>query len=102
MAKRIRATSSRAQAAQPAPQPEGDLLDLDQAVVGVANLLVVNRSMPENLAYDITRVMFERQSELAAIHPEARSLSVDTATTGSPIPLHPGAVRFYKERGVLK
>ena len=41
-------------------------------VVGVANVLVVNRSMPEELAYDITRVLFEKQPELAAIHPEAR------------------------------
>ena len=69
-------------------------------VVGVANLLVANRSMPEQLAYDITRVIFEKQSELAAIHPEARTLSVDTATKGSPVDLHPGAARYYRERGV--
>ena len=68
-------------------------------VVGVANVLVVNRSMPEPLAYDITRVLFERQQELASIHPEARSLSMETATTGSPADFHPGAVRFYRERG---
>lgn len=68
-------------------------------VVGVANLLVANRSMPEPLAHDITRILFERQSELAAIHPEARHLSIATATKGSPIDLHPGAARFYRERG---
>ncbi len=68
-------------------------------VVGVANLLVANRSMPESLAYDITRAIFDRQPELAAIHPEARTLSVATATKGSPSELHPGAARFYRERG---
>jgi TRAP transporter TAXI family solute receptor len=68
-------------------------------VVGVANLLVANRSMPEPLAHDITRILFERQAELAAIHPEARHLSITTATKGSPIDLHPGAARFYRERG---
>jgi uncharacterized protein len=68
-------------------------------VVGVSNVLVVNRSMPEQLAYDITRVLFEHQPELAAIHPEARHLSLKTAVTGSPAPLHPGAERFYRERG---
>jgi len=72
----------------------------DVSVVGVANVLVVNRSMPEQLAYDITRVMFEKQPELAGIHPEARKLSIDTATKGSPVDFHPGALRYYREQGV--
>ena len=55
--------------------------------------------MPEPLAYDITRLLFERQQELTAIHPQARDLSLRTATTGSPIPFHPGAIRYYRERG---
>jgi TRAP transporter TAXI family solute receptor len=67
-------------------------------VVGVANVLVVNRAMDEQLAYDITRVLFEKQAELAAIHPEARKLSLATATAGSPAAFHPGALRFYRER----
>lgn len=66
-------------------------------VVGVANVLVVNRSMPEQLAYDITRLLFEKQAELAAIHPEARNLSRETAANGSPADLHPGAARYYRE-----
>jgi TRAP transporter TAXI family solute receptor len=72
----------------------------DVPVVGVANLLVVNESMPEDLAYQITRMLFEKQAELAAIHPEARSLSLTTATEGSPAPFHPGAIRFYREKGI--
>jgi uncharacterized protein len=64
-------------------------------VVGVANVLVVHRDMDETLAYDITRLLFERQEELAGIHPEARTLSRDTAQQGSPAPLHPGAARYY-------
>ncbi len=70
------------------------------AVVGVANVLVVHRSMPDELAYQITRVLFDKQSELAAIHPEARHLSVGRAIEGSPAEFHPGALRFYHERGV--
>ena len=67
-------------------------------VVGVANVLVVNRAMDEQLAYDITRILFEQQQELAGIHPEARHLSIETAMTGSPAEFHPGALRYYKTR----
>jgi len=74
----------------------------DVPVVAVANLLVVSDSMSEPLAYDITRLLFDKQDELAGIHPQARDLSLDTALTGSPIPYHPGAIRYYRERGVWK
>jgi uncharacterized protein len=67
-------------------------------VVGVANVLVVNASMPEALAFDITRLLFERKDELVAIHPEAAHLSRERAKTGSPAPYHPGALRFYEPR----
>jgi uncharacterized protein len=69
-------------------------------VVGVANVLVVNRSMPDDLAYTITRVLFAKQADLAAIHPEARNLSLATAIKGSPADFHPGALRFYRASGV--
>lgn len=71
------------------------------SVVGVANALIVNKSMPEQLAYDITRILFEKQPELAAIHPEARNLTLATAVKGSPADFHPGALRYYRERGQL-
>jgi TRAP transporter TAXI family solute receptor len=72
--------------------------DEDVQVVGIANLLVVSESMPEPLAYDITRVLFEKQAELIAIHPQARDLSLATAVQGSPVPFHPGAIRYYTEK----
>jgi TRAP transporter TAXI family solute receptor len=77
-------------------------LPADVAVVGVSNLLVVNTDMPEQLAYDVTRLLFEHQPELVAVHPEAARLSLATASTGSPAPYHPGAIRYYRERGHWK
>ena len=74
-------------------------VDAEVPVVGVSNVLVVNREMDDQLVYDITRVLFERQPELIAIHPEARNLSLATAVKGSPADYHPGAVRFYREKG---
>src|SRR5262245_49920297 len=77
-------------------------LDVPVPVVGVANVLVVNRSMPEDLAFDITRVLLENRAELAEIHPEARNLSLQTAVKGSPAEFHPGALRYYRQAGALK
>jgi hypothetical protein len=72
----------------------------DVEVVGVAVLLVASEAMPEPLAHDITQLLFDRQSELAAIHPQARALSLKTALAGSPVPFHPGSIRFFRERQV--
>jgi TRAP transporter TAXI family solute receptor len=69
-------------------------------VVGVANMLVASLDMPEDLAHDITQVLFDQQAELVAIHPQAKTLSLKTAIAGSPVPFHPGAIRFYRERNV--
>ena len=74
-------------------------VDVPIPVIGVANVLVVNASMPADLAFDITRLLFENQPELAAIHPEARHLSIATAVTGSPAGFHPGAERYYRSKG---
>jgi TRAP transporter TAXI family solute receptor len=72
--------------------------DTDIPVVGVAVLLVVSETMAEDLAHDITRVLFDKQPELAMIHPQAKVLSLTTATAGSPIPFHPGAIRYYRDQ----
>jgi uncharacterized protein len=70
----------------------------DVRVVGVANLLVVSETMSETLAYDITRLLFEKQADLVAIHPQAKDLTLASAVQGSPVPFHPGAIRFYTEK----
>ena len=72
----------------------------DVPVVAVANLLVVSETMPEALATTSRGCCSSEQATLAAIHPQARELSIETATKGASIPFHPGAIRYYRERGV--
>ena len=74
----------------------------DVGVVAVQNALVVHESMEDALAYDLTRVLFEKRAALTAIHPEARHLSLATAVEGSPAPFHPGAERYYRDQGAWK
>ena len=74
----------------------------DVTVVGIPNLLVVSETMPEQLAYDITRLLFEKRADLIAIHPQANDLSLEKAVQGSPVPFHPGAIRYYTEKNAWK
>ena len=71
-------------------------------VVSIQNILAVHEAMPEKLAYDITRTLFEQQADLIAIHPEAKKLTLQSAIQNSPAIFHPGAIRYYKEKGVWK
>lgn len=67
-------------------------------VITVGNLLVAPASMPEPLAHDITKLLFDEQRALIAIHPEARHLAPATGPADSPAPFHPGAIRYYRAR----
>jgi uncharacterized protein len=71
----------------------------DVPTVAVAAILVAAEDVSDELAYEITRAMFEKQDELTAVHPSARLLTLETAVTGSPATYHPGAIRYYRERG---
>jgi TRAP transporter TAXI family solute receptor len=75
-------------------------LERDVPVVSVTIVLAVHENMPEPLVYDITRTLFEHQAELAAIHPEAKNLTLATAVEGSPAPFHEGAIRYYTAQHV--
>ncbi|CAN5642864.1 TAXI family TRAP transporter solute-binding subunit [soil metagenome] len=74
--------------------------DVDVPSVSVENLLVVSEDLDEQLAYDLTRLFFESLDDLARTHVAAKEINLADAST-APIPMHPGAARYYRERGVL-
>ena len=71
----------------------------ETTVLGVPNVLVVSSEMPEELAYDIARTMFENIADLRAVHPAANETTVEFTIAATPIPLHPGAIRYFEEIG---
>jgi TRAP transporter TAXI family solute receptor len=84
--------------------PGGTYKGTDQDVpgIGVTNLLVVREDMPADQVKGILTTIFDNLEEVRQIHPAARTLSLESAATGSSIPFHPAAIEFYKERGVWK
>lgn len=80
------------------PQRTYPGLSGDIETIAVSNVLVAHESMDAELAYGITEALFALHAELAAVHPMAGVLSLDTATRGSPIPFHDGAARYYRDR----
>ena len=81
----------------PAGAYEG--FDEEVGTIAVPNFLLANASLDEELAYQVTRVLFEQQEELAQAHPEAENLEIHSAQQVAPLELHPGAQRYYEEAG---
>jgi len=76
--------------------------DNDVPTAAVANYLVTSSAVSDDLAYQMTRLIFESLPELANAHAAGKKIRLETAAQGSPIPLHPGAIRYYKEKGLIK
>ncbi len=75
-------------------------LPADVPTIGEIDLLVVHQDFDDNLVYQITKLVFEKRAELAQAHKQAQYITLLGAARRSPIPFHPGAIRYFKERGV--
>jgi TRAP transporter TAXI family solute receptor len=76
--------------------------DKDVPTAAVVNYLVTSSAVSDDLAYQMTRLVFESLPELANSHVAGREIKLENAAIGSPVPLHPGAIRYYKEKGLIK
>ncbi|HJV82832.1 MAG TPA: TAXI family TRAP transporter solute-binding subunit [Noviherbaspirillum sp.] len=68
----------------------------------VQNFLVTHEGVPADTVYKMTKSMFENLDQLLAAHAAAKSIRREAATIGMPVPLHPGAEKYYREVGVIK
>lgn len=70
------------------------------ATLAVGNVLVTHADVPEEIVYQMTKQLYESLPELVAAHKAATAIKLETAKQGMPVPLHPGAERYYKEKGL--
>jgi len=84
----------------PANTYEGQTTNVPTAYV--QNFLVTRADAPVDMVYTMTKSLFENLDQLKAAHAAAKSIRKEAAAAGMPLPLHPGAEKYYREIGVLK
>ena len=83
----------------PAGTYQGQDADVETAAVG--NFLITHEGVSDEVAYQMTKQLFENLPDMVAAHNAAKAIDIQKALTGMPVPLHPGAERYYKEKGLM-
>ena len=74
----------------------------DVPTIAIRNFLVSHEGVSADAVYAMTKAMFDNLPTLVAAHNAAKGIKLETATTGTSVPFHPGAIKFYREAGVMK
>ncbi|MCY1186540.1 TRAP transporter solute receptor, TAXI family [compost metagenome] len=69
--------------------------------VAITNILVTRADMSDEVVYEMTKLLFENLPRLGNSHSAAKDIKLESAAKNLPIALHPGAERYYKEKGAL-
>jgi TRAP transporter TAXI family solute receptor len=83
----------------PAGTYNGQTKDIETATV--QNYLVTRSTLSEQEVYEMTKTLFDNLTALQAAHAAAKQIKLQNAAKNPPVPLHPGAAKFYKEKGAL-
>lgn len=70
--------------------------------VAVNAVLIAGSDMKDDVAYALVKALFDNQADLASAHAKGKDLTLKTAATGVSIPFHPGALKYYREKGIVK
>ncbi|WP_048149233.1 TAXI family TRAP transporter solute-binding subunit [Palaeococcus ferrophilus] len=77
-------------------------MEEDTPTIAVKAMLAVSADLPDDVVYQMTKILFDPASldELHQVHAKTKYISLDTALDGMSIPLHPGAIKYYEEKGI--
>ena len=73
----------------------------DNKQATVMNILVAHEKMDDKTAYNIVKTIFDKRQDLINVHKEAANFKLENQkAAASPVPFHPGAVKYFSEKGV--
>ena len=76
--------------------------DNAQATFGVLATIIASADMPEQTAYVITKAVFDNLEDFKKLHPAVANITKEQMLEGNTVPFHPGAVKYFKEKGMMK
>ena len=74
----------------------------DVPAIAIPNFLVTREEVPAEAVHAMLAAIYDNLPSLVAAHSAAKDIKLENAAKGMPVPLHPGAEKFFRERGVLK
>lgn len=70
--------------------------------LAVMAVWTAHADVPENVAYEVTKALYENTAIMGQVHAQGKNITLATATAVGSTPLHPGALKYFKEKGVVK
>jgi TRAP-type uncharacterized transport system substrate-binding protein len=70
--------------------------------LAVMAVWATHEAVPENVAYEVTKALYENTAIMGQVHVQGKNIQLATATAVGTAPMHPGALRYLKEKGVVK
>jgi len=68
--------------------------------IGTATVLIINKSVPDALAYKLTASLWKNHGALVKVHGNWKNVKLADALKAAAIPVHPGVAKYYKEKGL--
>jgi TRAP transporter TAXI family solute receptor len=72
------------------------------STLAVMAIWATHDGVPENVAYEVTKALYENTAIMGQVHVQGKNINLNTATAVASVPLHPGALRYFKEKGIAK
>jgi uncharacterized protein len=84
----------------PANTYKGQTAPVD--TLAVMAVWTAHDGVPDNIAYEVTKALYENVAIMGQVHVQGKNITLGNATAVGSVPLHPGAARYFKEKGILK
>jgi TRAP transporter TAXI family solute receptor len=70
--------------------------------IAVMAVWAAHDGVPDNVAYEVTKALYENTAIMGQVHVQGRNITLQTAAAVGSVPMHPGALRYFREKGIVK